>query len=48
MKRKAERRVYFVAGDMVNYQKCVKTYQKRLVEARRLVANAVLEHFSIS
>ena len=48
MKRKAERRVYFVKGDLGNYQNCVKTYQQRLVETRRLVTNAMLEQFSIS
>ena len=33
---------------MKNYRKCIKTYHQRLVEARRLVANAVLEHFGVS
>lgn len=47
MRRKAERRVYFTSGDMSHYQLSVQTYQRRLAELRRLVANATLEHFSV-
>ena len=47
MRRKAERRVYFTSGDMSHYQLSVQTYQRRLTELRRLVANATLEHFSV-
>ena len=47
MKIKAERRVFYNAGDMSKYQATVKVYQKRQEELRRLVANAVIEHYGI-
>ena len=48
MMRKADRRSYFVKGDMKNYQVRVKLYQRKLAEMRRLVANAIIEHYKVS
>lgn len=46
-KRKMERRVFLLKGEMDHYELSVQTYQRRLQEIRRLVLNAILAKLEI-